>query len=159
LEFENIFEMLFNNLKKLLYPEEWIAFDMEFSKSEIFTLLLISKYNEIIMSKIAENMNISMSTANGIVERLVKNDYLNRSRSESDRRIVVIQLSNKGKTFVNKLKGVVFDYIKAVNDVLDDEERKLIFKVFNKVMDVIATKESIVQEKSTDKQLKRIIIE
>lgn len=158
-EFENMSDMIFENLKKLLYPQEWISLDLEFSKSELFTMLLVEKNGEIIMSKIADYINVSMSTANGIVERLVKNGYLNRDRSDSDRRIVIIQLTDKGKQIVHELKNVIFEYIRLIYEALDDEERKLILKVFTKIMDILNSNNADHQNNITPKQLKKIEIE
>jgi len=159
LEYENIMDLVFNNLKKLLYPQEWISLDLEFSKSELLAMLFVDKHGEIIMSKIAEYINVSMSTANGIVERLVKNGYLNRDRSDSDRRIVVIRLTDKGKTLVDELKNTIFEYIKLIYEALDDEERKLIFKIFNKVASILDKKSTKSQDDMPKNQLRKIFIE
>jgi DNA-binding MarR family transcriptional regulator len=139
-QYEDIYDLFFNKLKKLLYPEEWISLDLDFSKSELFTMLLVDRNGEIIMSKIADYVNVSMSTANGIVERLIKKGLLSRDRSDSDRRIVVIRLTEEGKNLVNELKKVVLEYIGLIFEALDDEERKLIFKIFNKITDIIDSK-------------------
>lgn len=159
LEYENIMDMVLNNFKKLLYPEEWIALDLEFSKSELFTMLLVDKHGEIIMSKIADYINVSMSTANGIVERLVKSGYLNRERSDTDRRIVVIRLTDQGKSLIGELKNTIFEYIKLIYEALDDEERNLIFKVFDKITGILDKKGTQNQNESENSQLKKIVIE
>lgn len=159
IQYENIFDLFFNSFKKLIYPEEWISLDLNFSKSELFTMLLIDKHGEIIMSKIADYINVSMSTANGIVERLVKNGYLKRDRSDLDRRIVVVCMTDKGKTVVAELKNMVFEYIKLVYEELDDEERKLIFKVFDKITNIFSERGKKTQADMPENQLKKINIE
>lgn len=159
LQYEDIFDLFFTNLKKIIYPEEWISLDLNFSKSELFTMLLVDKHGEIIMSKIADYINVSMSTANGIVERLVKNGYLKRDRSDSDRRIVVVCMTDKGKTVVSELKNIVFEYIKLIYEELDDEERRLIFKVFDKVTNILDKKGKKLQADMPENQLKKITIE
>jgi DNA-binding MarR family transcriptional regulator len=159
LEYEKIWDLVFDNIKKLLYPQEWIKLDLEFSKSELFTMLLVDKQGEIIMSKIADYINVSMSTANGIVERLVNSGYLNRDRNESDRRIVVVRLTDKGRILVDQLKSTIFEYIKLIYEALDDEERKLVFKIISKIADILEKKDTINQNEITQNQLKKITIE
>lgn len=158
-EYENIMDLVFDSFKKILYPQEWINLDLEFSKSEIFTMLLVDKHGEIIMSQIADYINVSMSTANGVVERLVKSGYLTRDRSDIDRRIVLIRLTDKGKKLVEQLKSTIFQYVQLIYESLDDEERKLIFKIFNKVVDILNKKELKTQEDPPKNQFKTIIIE
>jgi DNA-binding MarR family transcriptional regulator len=158
-EVENIWDLIFNNLKKLLYPREWISLDLEFSKSELFTMLLVDKQVEIIMSNIADYINVSMSTANGIVERLVKNGYLTRERSDSDRRIVVVRLTEKGKKLIDELKSKLFEYIKLIYDALNEEERTLLFKIFTKITAILERKASDNPDTGVPNQLKQITIE
>jgi DNA-binding MarR family transcriptional regulator len=156
---ENFLNILMNNLRKLFYPEEWINIDMSISKSELFTMLLVDQNREIIMSQIADYINVPMSTATGIVDRLVKNGYLKRERSDSDRRVVVIMLTEKGKNLVNELKALIFKYINLINDELTDEERQLIFKLFNKIINILSRRDD---QRETDEQkstIKKIEIE
>jgi DNA-binding MarR family transcriptional regulator len=156
---ENLLDLVFENLKKIIYPEEWILLDLDFSKVELIALLLVEKHGEIMMSKLADAMNISMSTANGIVERLVKNGYLKRDRSDEDRRIVVVCMTDEGKRVVGEFKGIIFEYIKLIYQELDDEERKLIFKVFNKIIQILDKKSREQQDDLPENQLKRIAID
>jgi DNA-binding MarR family transcriptional regulator len=159
IEYESIMDLVFDSLKKFFYPQEWISLDLDFSKSEIFTMLLVDKHGEIIMSQVADYINVSMSTANGIVERLVKSGHLNRDRSDTDRRIVLIRLTDKGKKLVEQLKNIIFEYVQLIYESLDDEERKLIFKVFNKVVEILNKKYLKPQEDPSKNQLKKITIE
>ncbi len=158
-QYEDIYDLFFNKLKKLLYPEEWISLDLDFSKSELFTMLLVDRNGEIIMSKIADYVNVSMSTANGIVERLIKKGLLSRDRSDLDRRIVVIRLTEDGKNLVNELKKIVFEYIGLIFEALDDEERKLIFKIFDKITDIIDGKAKKSADDASANTLRKIDIE
>jgi len=158
-EYEGILDAVLNSLKKLLYPQEWIALDLEFSKSELFTLLLVERHDEIIMSRIAEYVNVSMSTANGIVERLVKGGYLQRDRSDADRRIVVVRLTAAGQNLVDEIKSTVVEYIKLIYEELDDDERRLILKVLDRVMNIISAYQTRNREDSTGNQIKNIPID
>ena len=157
--YENIIDLVFESFKKILYPKDWISLDLEFSKSEIFTMLLVDKHGEIIMSQLAEYINVPMSTANGIVERLVKSGHLERDRSETDRRIVIIRLTEKGRGLVQQLKSTIAEYVSQIFDTLDDEERKLIVKIFQKVIDIVNQKVSKNPEDDSRNQLKTIPIE
>lgn len=158
-ENQKIFDMVLDNFKKLFYPEEWIALDLDFSKSELFTMLLVDRNGEIIMSRIADYVNVSMSTANGIVERLIKKGFLSRERSDSDRRIVVIRLTEEGKSLIVELKRVVLEYIGLIFDALDEEERKLIVKIFFKITDIIDRKVRKSSDDTPASTLKKIEIE
>ena len=160
LGYEEIYEYFFDNIKKLFYPEEWIALDLSISKSELLALLFVDKHGEIIMSQMADFMNVPMSTTTGIVERLVKNNYIKRERSESDRRIVVVHLTDQGKGLVDRLKFTAKEYLQLVLNSLTEEEKSVLSTIFIKVIDIINKKASQ-NEKATveDIKMRRIEIE
>lgn len=137
MNFDNLYDLFLENIRRLLYPQDWIDLDLSFSKSEVLTLLFVDRYEEIIMSRVAEYINVPMSTATGIVERLVKKGYLQRERSESDRRIVVIKLTDKGEGFISEIKEVIFDYLRAITESLSEEEKDLLGKIFIKIIAVL----------------------
>lgn len=159
MEYTEILNLFLENMKKVFYPEDWIELDLSFSKSELFTMLMIDRHGEVIMSQIAEYTNIPMSTATGMVDRLVRNGYLKRERSESDRRIVVIKLTESGKSLISQMKKVALEYIKLVYDSLDEEERFLLTKVFMKVVDIISRKNLQSTEIKKEDQIRKIEIE
>lgn len=140
LEYNELFDLLFSNIKKLVYPEEWINLDFSFSKSEIFAMLLVDRNGEVIMSQMSSYINIPMSTATGIVDRLVKNGFMKRERSESDRRIVTIRLTDRGKEIVESLKNFIMERINAVNENLTEDERGMLYNIFIKVIDILNKK-------------------
>ncbi|KUO70205.1 MAG: hypothetical protein APF77_23285 [Clostridia bacterium BRH_c25] len=143
-ESEDIVELLIDNIKKIFFPGEWIDLDLKFSKSELFTLLYLGKRKETTMTELVDYINSPMSTATGIVDRLVKSGYIKRGRSETDRRIVVLTLTEEGSKLVDKLKDMMLSYINmAVDDLTEEEERfltNIVFKIMNNMQKKLQAK-------------------
>lgn len=139
-EYNELFNMAVDTFKKLLYPGEWIDIDLSLSKTELFTLLQTERNGEIIMSQIADYINIPMSTATGLVERLVKKGYMERARSESDRRVVTIQLTDAGKKITAEIRETIGSYIKLVLDDLTEEEKNILLGLFDKITGILSRK-------------------
>ena len=55
------------------------------------------------MGAIAENMGISLAGATGIIDRLVNQDVVERTRSKEDRRVVWVDLSDGGRERMMRL--------------------------------------------------------
>lgn len=134
------YDFIFDHLKTFFFPEEWLDLDLNFSKTELISLLLVERYGEMSMSQICEAMNMPMSTATGIIDRMVKKGVIGRQRSDSDRRVVVVCITKKGEEVTNHWKKIFFEYITQIEEALTEEERQVIFKVFLKVMDIINRK-------------------
>jgi len=137
MEFNVLYDRAIDAFRKLLYPEEWIEIDSVLNKSELFTLLQVERNGEIIMSQIADYINIPMSTATGLVERLVTKGYLERVRSESDRRTVTIRLTDKGKILTADIRNSAMHFINMITEQLTDDEEELLIKLFFRITDVL----------------------
>ncbi len=133
---ERVTDLLLNNFKKLFFPKEWLSFDLKFSKTEVFSLLLIEKKKEIIMTELAEYIHSPLSTATGIINRLVKDGYVIRERSEQDRRIVVLKASKKGKEEIEKLKELILEYVNRVTERLTQEEIQFLVQIAGKILSI-----------------------
>ena len=159
MDYNKIYDTVFDTFKKLLYPEEWINIDQTLSKSELFTLLQVERNGEIIMSQIADYINISMSTATGIVERLVKQGFIERNRNDSDRRIVTIRLTAEGKILAENIKSKIFGVAKLLLDSMTEEEQEILFRIFTKVTNVFSTMNFSEVEDEEGSVIKKIQIE
>ena len=71
--------------------------DLELSQREVNVLILLGERGKMIMTDLASAMRVPVSTLTRIVDRLENKKLLSRSRSEADRRIVVVRQKRKGK--------------------------------------------------------------
>jgi DNA-binding MarR family transcriptional regulator len=89
---------------------------------------LLHKNNEMTVSEISTEMGLSNSTVSGILDRLEKNNYIIRKRSNKDKRIVNIMLSSefikKHKDFHKNFKSV----FESIMDKSPKEETKKILE-------------------------------
>jgi DNA-binding MarR family transcriptional regulator len=156
-DLDNMVDLLIDNVKKLFFPDEWINMDLKFSKTEIFTMLLLDRNKEVTMTELVEYINSPMSTATGIVDRLVKGGYIHRGRSETDRRIVVLRLTEAGSELIKDFKDVILKYLKVILDDLTEEEKQflmgIVFKVMNKLQNEMVNNSNSDKEKAAIKKI------
>ncbi len=158
IEANELYNTIFDALRKVLYPEELIDMDLSLSKTELMTLLQVERNGEIIMSQIANFINIPMSTATGVIERLVRQGYIERARSESDRRIVTIRLTGEGKRLAEEIKGSLIGFAGQVLNELTDEEKELLLRIIGKVTGAFSKRKAVGQER-IENNVRKIEIE
>lgn len=98
----------------------------DLSITEIHTIEAIGLYGAKTMSEIAAGLDITMGTLTIAVDRLIKKGYLERSRSELDRRIVNVNLTKRGKLayrihekfHMDMVKAIMLDFTPAEEEVL-----------------------------------------
>lgn len=98
----------------------------------------LNRKKESKMSCLAHFMTISTAAITGIVERLVKADYVARAFDPRDRRIINIKLTSKGTELVSRVSGQRKQMIIKVFAKLTAEERQSYLKVLQRIREVLA---------------------
>lgn len=111
--------------------------NIEISFAEMRTLLYIIKSNHCTMSDLINNFDIPASTATGIVDRLVKDDYVSRSRSEKDRRKVTLKETEKGLELHKQHRNVILKEMSNFLQSLSDEKKDRLLKTLQEVNSLI----------------------
>jgi DNA-binding MarR family transcriptional regulator len=73
------------------------ALGQEFSFSQIMILLTLLRLHQTSMNQMAQTLGLSKANASGLVDRLVRKGLIERFRSEQDRRVVLVQLTEQGR--------------------------------------------------------------
>lgn len=136
-DLESIFFNYIDELKFLFFPNQWSSVFLDYSKNEILALLFLYRYKTANMTEISEYINAPLNTTTGVVGRLEKKSMVDRVRSDEDRRIVQIVLTDKAKEFINSEKEIIEYYFRKLYDSLTDEEKNAAFSIFRKVADVL----------------------
>lgn len=87
------------------------------------------------MSMIAKALSVTVGTLTIAVNNLVKKGYVIRNRSEFDRRVVLVSLSEKGKRAYDHHRQFHEEMIEAILENLDEEEKQVLVKVLNQLGD------------------------
>jgi len=130
----NIYEFIMDNIQKIVVPEELITIELSLSRFELLALMLCEKLQTVSMSNLAQGMSVPMSTATGIVDRLVKKGLLKRGRNEEDRRVVTVSLTDNGRALVEDLKEHFHEFLDRVRSLLTVEEFENGLKLVHKVI-------------------------
>ncbi|MCR5799310.1 MAG: MarR family transcriptional regulator [Lachnospiraceae bacterium] len=154
-QFENIKKYI-DDIKELLSADIWESIFLNFTKNEILVFWLLYQKKEVNMTEIAEYIHVPLNTATGIVNRMEKNDLIIRNRSTVDKRVVLIELSQKGNEHFEKLLFTITHYGIKVMNALTKEEMELFAKMTGKVLEVL--REEKIKEK-TKTGIKKINID
>lgn len=85
------------------------------------------------MSSIAKDAGVTVGTLTISMNSLVKKGYVIRARSEKDRRVVLIKLSDKGIKAFNHHKEFHNKMIKEITELLDENETRLLANALEKI--------------------------
>jgi DNA-binding MarR family transcriptional regulator len=95
---------------------------------------LIGNRGPVMMKDIALALDITLPAASGFIDRLYITDFVKRVFEPTDRRIVRIVLTEKGKRAVKEVKEKRKAVIKEVFSHLSEGERQQYLKILKKVV-------------------------
>ncbi len=110
-----------------------------FPKATLFILLGLRYYSKgesLKMSDLEMHAGLKKSTLSESVNILVENGYVERKRSERDRRVVKVKLSEKGEKRIDEISKVIGAHIHKKLEVLSNEESKKLFESFEIIENV-----------------------
>lgn len=87
------------------------------------------------MSSVAKSLSVTVGTLTIAINNLVKKGYVNRVRSEKDRRVVYISLSEKGVKAYEHHAAFHKEMIKATIEGLDADEVNVLVKSLTNLVD------------------------
>jgi DNA-binding MarR family transcriptional regulator len=102
--------------------------------SGIFILNIIESKPESIMKDIVENLNLGASTATRQVDLLVKKGIIKRDVLETDRRKVILALTEEGKQIYQRFKNHLIHVMKRSLKEFSENEVNLAIDVFQTIV-------------------------
>ena len=128
---ETINTMLVKTFHEILELEEKAIITDEFSdisNNDMHIIEAIGLDEPRSMSSVAKDLSVTVGTLTIAINNLVKKAYVKRVRSEKDRRVVLISLTEKGVKAYHHHAEFHDEMIKATLNGLDEEQTKVLVK-------------------------------
>ena len=138
---------LFNEIweleEKAIITEEF----RDITNNDMHIIEAIGLGEDSTMSAVAKKLGITAGSLTTSMNSLVNKKYVIRQRSESDRRVVYIQLTAKGKKAYEHHKNFHMQMTNAVIADLDEKELKILLQTLDKLSVFFRGYQERVQEK------------
>lgn len=84
------------------------------SMAQLHILYTLHRSGEMPMSRLADVLNVSLSNATGLIDRLEERGYLERTRVPEDRRVVIIRLTTAGVQMLVEQDAMTDELLRTV---------------------------------------------
>jgi MarR family transcriptional regulator, organic hydroperoxide resistance regulator len=95
--------------------QAWMKLDM--TVPQIKTMFFVSNTEKASPNKLAAAMGVTPSNVTGIVEKLVEQDLIRRQGNPNDRRLQLLELTEKGEAILSDLRE---RQISSLGEILND---------------------------------------
>ncbi|MGD2278686.1 MAG: MarR family transcriptional regulator [Candidatus Omnitrophota bacterium] len=120
-------------LREISRRQEGILTKGNIAVSDIIVMDALYEIGPCTMGNIARMLNLTMSAATVIVDRMIRNGLVKRGRSEKDRRVVNVELLKKGESIIKHVNSERKKMIKEMYSALSEQERKEYIRMIKKV--------------------------
>jgi DNA-binding MarR family transcriptional regulator len=118
-------------VSKRLHPE--IAIEKELTKTQFVLLKTLCVRNKWTVSKLADYMGVKPSAITVGADRLYKRGFVRRYRSELDRRIVYLEITDEGHAILREAENERVDSISNYLNHLSPEEWGAFIDIYEKL--------------------------
>ena len=92
---------------------------------------------ETTMREVADYLFVTPPAVTGLVDKLVKMNLAKRNASSSDRRIIIVSLTQKGKTVILKIKNQSNELFFSIFKGFSSQDRKSFLEVTRKMEELL----------------------
>lgn len=109
--------------------------------SQLTIMLAVSEQGITQARKLSKAMGVSAPSITGIVDRLVRTNYIKRIPDKKDRRVINLILTGKGQKEIKALRDRMRNRWKSILFELDPQDREVYLSLMKKIL-VILEKEN-----------------
>ena len=109
----------------------------DLSITEMHTIEAIGMYKRKTSSEVAKELSITVGTLTVAINNLVKKGYVERLRSEDDRRVVKLGLTKKGKLLFRVHQHFHREMVKNILKGMEQEEEQALLRALKNLHDFL----------------------
>lgn len=91
---------------------------------QVSVLKILEATDDLSLTELSERMSAKNSTITGIVDRMERDGLVVRDRSSSDRRVVLIRATEKGRELAQSVKVGAMELLTSALGSLDEKDRQ-----------------------------------
>ena len=131
--------LLLLSLNRTVFNPSKILKNFDIPPSHMKVLIHLVHWGPTPNSKLAKDLCISKPNMTPIVDTLVNDGYVVRSLDPNDRRIVILETTEKAKAFLKKREEFAKDLLIEKLSTLSDDERLKLSDSIKTTLDIIKT--------------------
>lgn len=128
---------VFNNILTIEESELKKSQFNDLSITEMHTIEAIGMYKKKTSSEVAKELSITVGTLTVAINNLVKKGYVERLRSEDDRRVVKLGLTKKGKLLFRVHQHFHREMVKNILKGMEQEEEQALLRALKNLHDFL----------------------
>lgn len=132
-----IMGMVYEMKKKCAHVDQRLMDELNLSQSEFLFFSSLDNCQIISSNELSKNMGLSASRVSRVVDKLVVNGFLDRNTDSSDRRVITLCLTSKGKEIKAMIDRERLKCEEQLLNVIPTEEVEKLREIIGKIIEAI----------------------
>lgn len=107
---------------------------------QLTVIKLLETFEDLSLSSLSERIRAQNSTVTGIIDRMEREGLVRRERSTSDRRVVHIKLSDKGRALASDIQVEPMELFRGALLALNREDLRDLLRILGKLQKFVRSK-------------------
>jgi DNA-binding MarR family transcriptional regulator len=107
------------------------------SMAQLHIMFTLQRGGEMTMSHLADVLNVSLSNATGLIDRLEERGYIARERVETDRRVVLVRVTPAGEQMLDEVDALSDALLRSVLERLPASQLKVVGHAISALRDAV----------------------
>jgi len=116
-------------------PNKFFGFNI--TLQQYLALDILVSRNKCKMTDLSKDLGIKLSTATGLVDRLIKRHFAKRERDTEDRRLVWIYPTQTGIKIDKKIKEIKENHVSKILRKITQNDRDNLIRIIEKITKVV----------------------
>mgnify|MGYP000858748264 CR=1 FL=1 len=134
-------------LKEFLKQQNKKIANISITLPQLFIMGYLDKQGKSKMKDLASFMNVTHATMTGIVDRLVRDHYVERLFDASDRRIINVALTPKGSSLARKIYTARLQMIMHIFSKVSQKDRQSYLNILSQIKNVFQNETRLTSSK------------
>jgi DNA-binding MarR family transcriptional regulator len=109
------------------------ARDVGLTGPQLAVVKLLDTFGDLSLSSLSERIRAQNSTVTGIIDRMEREELVRRERSTSDRRVVYIRLTDKGRKVAKGIQVEPMEIFRTVLGSLSRDDTRDLLRILGKL--------------------------
>lgn len=107
------------------------------SMAQLNIMYTLQRNGEMPMSRLADVLNVSLSNATGLIDRMEERGFIERTRVPEDRRIVLVRVTPAGNQVIEENDALSDELLRTVLGQLDPDQLPVVARVMTEFRNAI----------------------
>lgn len=130
------FEEIMSRFQRVMQRHAAIK-DFGLTSSQVYILRYLEKSPHAKASDIAKTSGLSPGAVTQVCDELVREGLVDRTRSQDDRRVVHVSITDSGRALVERFKEARREKMRFVLTQLGDQDAKEFVRIIGRIVDIV----------------------